>query len=56
MNEDTVAKVRKTVECAIEETDDREVRYALRQAAQLLLAVEERADDELGPPQRAGSV
>ncbi|WP_256545220.1 hypothetical protein [Halobellus inordinatus] len=43
------------MECAIEDTDDREVRFALRQAAQLLLAVEERAD-ESGPPQTAGLV
>ncbi|MDQ2054084.1 MULTISPECIES: hypothetical protein [Halobellus] len=56
MNDETVAKVRRAVECAIEDTDDREVRFALRQAAQLLLAVEERADDELGPRQTAGPV
>ena len=55
MNTETVSKVRMAVECAIEETDDREVRFALRQAAQLLLAIEER-NDELSPAQTAGSV
>jgi len=52
----TIETVQSLLEEAIEQTDDPEVHFTLRQAAQLLLAVDERIDCHDDPPTRSNAM